>query len=262
MYADVVIETESGSESILVPSEAVIRTGVRNVIITSLGKGRFLPKEVQIGLEGEDLIQVLEGIEQGDTVVTSGQFLIDSESNLRQAVKKMLEGRGQKEEDGAQGADSQVQSEERAVSGADARLSADQKRIVSDLIEHYLKVHEALVSESGSAVAEKTHEMHAVLDRLKDSDREGKLKEITDAMEDPMEGLHSGDLPTARTSFKTLSRIMTGLIKGAAREEAIASGIKLYFCPMENEPWIQRGSELRNPYLGKDMWICGTEEKF
>jgi len=261
MYTDVVIEADSGGESVIVPTESVIRTGTRNVIITSLGKGRFLPKEVVTGLEGEGIIQVLEGLEEGAIVVTSGQFLIDSESNLREAVNKMLESRMQQEEDGAHDADSQVRSEEMAVSGSDARLSEEQKSIVSDLIEHYLKVHEALVSESGSAVAEKTHEMHSVLDRLRDSDREGQMKEITAAMDDSMEGLHSGDLQTARTSFKTLSRIMTGLVRGSAREEAIASGIKIYFCPMENEPWIQKGGELRNPYLGKDMWICGNEEK-
>lgn len=261
MYADVVIKAESPGKSIVVPSEAVIRTGERNVIITSLGRGKFLPKPVKTGLEGEGLIQVLEGLEESDTVVTSGQFLIDSESNLREAVNKMLEGRMQKADDG-QGIDKQIQPGEGGMAEAHAPLSEDQKRILSDLIEHYLKVHEALVSESGSAVAEKTHEMLSALNRLKDADKDGRMKDITGKMEDSMEGLHSGELQTARSSFKTLSRIMTDLIKGPAREEAAASGIKLYFCPMENEPWIQRGGELKNPYLGKDMWICGTEETF
>ena len=81
-------------------------------------------------------------------------------------------------------------------------------------------------------------------------------------MDFSMEGLHSGDLDTARVSFKTLSRTMSELIKGGIRDEAAAEDIKIYVCPMENEPWIQKGGELKNPYLGESMWICGVEEKF
>ncbi len=91
MYADVVIKARTAAPAHLVPSEAVIRTGTRNVVITSPEKGRFLPREVTTGLEGEGLIQILKGLEEGETIVTSGQFLIDSESNLREAVNKMLE---------------------------------------------------------------------------------------------------------------------------------------------------------------------------
>lgn len=262
MYTNIAINAESAGESIIVPSEAVIRTGARNVIITSLGEGKFLPKEVSTGIEGKGIIQVLEGIEEGDIVVTSGQFLIDSESNLREAVSKMLESRTQKADDGKQDKESQVLSGEKAGSEEHIDLSGAQKQIVSDLIKHYLRVHEALVTESGTAVAEKTHEMYSVVEIFISSDADGRIKEITDQIEDSMEGLHSGDLQAARTSFKRLSRAMTALIKGSARDEAIALGIDIYFCPMENEPWIQKGSELKNPYLGKDMWICGTKEEY
>ncbi len=94
MYADVVIKTKISDEAILLPSESVIRTGLRNVVITSLGKGKFLPKEIVIGKESEGFVQVLSGLDEGETVVTSGQFLIDSESNLREAINKMLEAKG------------------------------------------------------------------------------------------------------------------------------------------------------------------------
>ena len=91
MYADVAIKTEVSGDAILVPSEAVIRTGTRNIVITSLGNGKFLPKEVTLGPESEEFVQIMSGIKEGETVVTSGQFLIDSESNLREAINKMLE---------------------------------------------------------------------------------------------------------------------------------------------------------------------------
>jgi RND family efflux transporter MFP subunit len=91
MYADVVIKTKAIDDAVLVPSEAVIRTGSRNVVITALGRGKFLPKEVTIGPEGEGFVQIVSGLNEEETVVTSGQFLIDSESNLREAINKMLE---------------------------------------------------------------------------------------------------------------------------------------------------------------------------
>jgi hypothetical protein len=257
MYVDVEINAKPSGSELLVPLEAVIRTGTRNVIITALGKGKFLPKDVTIGLEGEGLVQILEGLTEEETVVTSGQFLIDSESNLREAVNKMLEASAK----GGPGIEADKQEEELAASPS-IPISDDQKNIVSSLLEHYLIVHSALVSESAMAVAEKTHEMHAVLEKFKASDTEGSLKAISDSLDSSMEGLHSGDLQTARESFKKLSRTMTELIKGAISDEAVAEGIKIYVCPMENEPWIQKGTELRNPYLGKDMWVCGVEEPY
>jgi RND family efflux transporter MFP subunit len=91
MYADVIIKTTIADNVLLSPSEAVLRTGYRNVVITYLGNGKFLPKEVEIGPEGEGVVQILSGLSEGETIVTSGQFLIDSESNLREAINKMLE---------------------------------------------------------------------------------------------------------------------------------------------------------------------------
>jgi RND family efflux transporter MFP subunit len=262
MYVDVVINAKPTHSELLVPSEAVIRTGSRNVVITALGKGKFLPKEVTIGLEGDGLVQILDGITEEDTVVTSGQFLIDSESNLREAINKMLEASAGAPSDEAPTTEAGKQGHEHGQSSTSIALRDDQKNIVSDLLEHYLIVHSALAAESPMDVAAKTHEMHSVLEELKSSDTEGNLKEITDSMDSSMEGLHSGDLETARASFKTLSRTMTEMIKGGVREEAAAQGMKIYVCPMENEPWIQKGTELRNPYLGQDMWICGVEEPY
>jgi hypothetical protein len=261
MYVDVAISTNPTRSELLVPSEAVIRTGSRNVVVTALGNGKFLPREVTIGLEAEGLVQILDGLTEEETVVTSGQFLIDSESNLREAVNKMLEVSAGAPPGEDPGTETDKQEEEQAPPPS-LVLRDDQKKIVSDLLEHYLMVHSALVSESAMDVAAKTHEMHSVLEELKVSDTEGSLKAITDSMDSSMEGLHSGDLETAREYFKLFRRTMAELVKGAVREEALSADVKIYVCPMENEPWIQQGAELRNPYLGQDMWICGVEEKY
>jgi Cu(I)/Ag(I) efflux system membrane fusion protein/cobalt-zinc-cadmium efflux system membrane fusion protein len=91
MFANVRIETETRVNTLVVPDEAVLRSGRRNLAILALGGGRFEPREVTLGLDsGDGWLEVREGLGEGENIVTSGQFLIDSESRLREAVQKML----------------------------------------------------------------------------------------------------------------------------------------------------------------------------
>jgi Cu(I)/Ag(I) efflux system membrane fusion protein len=90
MYATVVFKPMVVKNALTVPSEAVIRTGRRDLVVVDLGGGRFAPREVTLGPSGNGIVQVLDGLKEGDEIVTSSQFLIDSESNLREAIQKMI----------------------------------------------------------------------------------------------------------------------------------------------------------------------------
>jgi Cu(I)/Ag(I) efflux system membrane fusion protein/cobalt-zinc-cadmium efflux system membrane fusion protein len=90
MFATVRVHTHPAGESLLVPSEAVIHGGERNLAFVSLGDGRFEPRDLRLGVRGDEDYEVLEGLQEGEQVVTSGQFLLDSESRLKEAVLKML----------------------------------------------------------------------------------------------------------------------------------------------------------------------------
>src|SRR5690606_27126623 len=93
MFAEVRLQRTLGDEAILVPREAVITTGERAVAFVSLGEGRFEPRDVELGVEtGGAAVQVLSGLAPGEMVVTSGQFLLDSESKMRSALAKMVRG--------------------------------------------------------------------------------------------------------------------------------------------------------------------------
>lgn len=81
MFVQVDIQTASSSSSISVPKEAVIRTGKQDRVVLVTGKGRFKSVVVAIGRVGDQHIEILDGLELGDEVVTSAQFLIDSESS-------------------------------------------------------------------------------------------------------------------------------------------------------------------------------------
>jgi len=95
MYANVKIESEITKAGIAVPTEAIIRSGERNIVVVDLGEGRFEPRDIELGAEADGYYQVLSELQAGERVVTSSQFLIDSESKLKEAINKMLAKRKQ-----------------------------------------------------------------------------------------------------------------------------------------------------------------------
>ena len=98
MFANVEIEVEEMKNVLTIPTEAIINSGTRKVVFISRGYGRYESREIQTGLsdDSEFYTQVISGLEDGEIVVVSGQFLLDSESQLQEAVQKMLDARLQK----------------------------------------------------------------------------------------------------------------------------------------------------------------------
>jgi RND family efflux transporter MFP subunit len=90
MYATVEFEPLVAENAVVVPSQAVIRTGERDIVVLALGNGRFAPREVRLGVQSDGVVEVLDGLDGSERVVTSAQFLIDSESNLRAAIDKLM----------------------------------------------------------------------------------------------------------------------------------------------------------------------------
>ena len=89
MYASVELALPTSELHLLVPSEAIIRTGTRAVVILAERDGTFRPAEVTLGAEEQGKTEILAGLDQGERVVLSGQFLIDSEASLRATVARM-----------------------------------------------------------------------------------------------------------------------------------------------------------------------------
>lgn len=91
MFAEVVIHSDKVVDTIVIPSEAVIRSGRDDRVFVVRAPGKFEPTTVKLGFQSGGQVSVLEGLEDGDEVVVSGQFLVDSESSLREAARKMME---------------------------------------------------------------------------------------------------------------------------------------------------------------------------
>jgi len=91
MFADVTIHAQRTVDAIVIPAEAVVRSGEREQVFVVRAPGKFEPRAVRLGVSAQGMVQVLDGVSPGERVVTSSQFLIDSESKLREATAKMLE---------------------------------------------------------------------------------------------------------------------------------------------------------------------------
>ena len=90
MYATVEFRLPGAKDALVVPAQSVLRSGGdRSVVIVDAGNGVFVPREVNLGIESDGRIQIADGLAEGERVVTSSQFLLDSESNLQAAVDRL-----------------------------------------------------------------------------------------------------------------------------------------------------------------------------
>lgn len=91
MFADVTIFASPRESVVVVPSEAIVRSGLQEQVFIVREPGKFEPRTVEIGLSGEGVTEIRNGVSSGEEVVVSAQFLIDSESKLRESAAKMME---------------------------------------------------------------------------------------------------------------------------------------------------------------------------
>ena len=91
MFAEVTIHSDVSKNAIVIPAQAVIRSGDRSQVFVVKGAGKFEPRIVTLGIESSGKVAVLSGLGAGEEVVTSAQFMVDSESKLREATEKMME---------------------------------------------------------------------------------------------------------------------------------------------------------------------------
>jgi len=91
MFANVVLRTDTQPKAIVVPSSAIVRSGNHDQVFVVREPGKFEPREVLLGLSADGYTQILSGLDDGEKVVISSTFLIDSESKLKEATAKMME---------------------------------------------------------------------------------------------------------------------------------------------------------------------------
>jgi membrane fusion protein, copper/silver efflux system len=95
MYVDADIDTGAPEPVLAVPESSVLDSGTRQAVLIDKGEGRFEPRDVKLGHRGGGYIEIRDGLNDGEQVVTSANFLIDAESNLKAALKGFSEAGGQ-----------------------------------------------------------------------------------------------------------------------------------------------------------------------
>jgi RND family efflux transporter MFP subunit len=91
-YVNVQLKTQPIEDALVIPRNAVLYSGDKRTVFVAQGNGKFEPRQIKVGVEGDQgVVQVIQGLFKGEEVVTSAQFMLDSESQLREAIQKMLE---------------------------------------------------------------------------------------------------------------------------------------------------------------------------
>jgi hypothetical protein len=243
-YVDVNLNAHIADDAVLVPATAVLRSGEHNTVFIALDGGRFEPRGITLGARtADDRYQVLTGLHPGDRVVVSGQFMLDSESQLREGIQKMLKAGDNSDVAAVPAAPPPVtpahdQLSALALTAADAAHALGQ-----DDLSAYQKLLPALQTQ-----------LHAYLDHLPAGQTSPLATSILLA--------DHGDLKTARAGFERFSTALADIVRA---NPAIRAQLHVFECPMSpvlgTGRWLQRDNTLLNPFYGSAMPGCGEELK-
>jgi len=265
MYADVTLTPRVAASVVAVPKEAVIHSGRRNLAFVRLDESRFEPRELTLGPEGDDGVQVLAGLAEGERVVTSAQFLLDSESQLREAIAKLLEVRAQSAARRSSVDHPPLAGEAQGEIGSHERNAAATRPhpgpppagegALPDVLRTYLAIQSALAADQAPGADEVQRFRHS-LRILAAQSGSGLSEADLDRLTTDLDHLASPDLQVARGGFGPVSEAVLTLARGPGKEAATALGLSAYHCPMSHANWLQRG-DVANPHLGASMLRCG-----
>jgi len=244
MYAIVSAEVTLAERAVLVPREAVIDTGTRAIAFLAKDAGRFEARVVRLGVEVQDgEVQVLAGLAPGDRVVTSGQFLLDVESRLREAIQKMLDERL---------ASAASRAKEGPAAAHEAAGPAVQRR-VDAVVAAYLAVAQALAADQGDKVPALAKTLREAAEPP--ADAPGHAPHLLGTVRDAAD--LGSELEEQRTRFRTLSETLVALVDAFPPSAGVAPRLYVVHCPMVPADWIQAGDQVKNPYYGESMLGCG-----
>jgi RND family efflux transporter MFP subunit len=267
MYATVEIEVDISPDAIQVPREAVIDTGQRQLVFVSLGGGRFDPREVRTGAETtEGVIEILEGLVPGEAVVTSGQFLLDTESHTREAIQKMTAERLLKPSGAAvpESGGAAPATEAAGMAGmagmAGGGAAGDVSAAVDAVIKPYLEMAADLASDR-LINASRIEALTKAAEALAAMESQGMLEPIATGLVENARALTGPGIEDQRKQFKSLSAYAVKLVDHVAPTTAVGPRLYVVHCPMFPGDWLQTSQPVRNPFYGKTMLECGTVQR-
>ena len=259
MFANIELQNTLAQRRTLAPREAIIDTGERQVAFVSLGDGKFEPRQVQMGVETRDgMVEILNGLSPGEQVVVSGQFLIDSEANIRESLAKMIRGNM---------ATGQKPAVNVSPGGALASLPDAAASRLNDMLDTYLAIGDRLAGDSTDGLAVDVKHFMENLEALTstaipdDPHFWHKHDEIVKLRSSAQKLGKTTTLEEARLGFADLSVAMSALLHATGVPVSYPTQVQELHCPMflqgqGGSIWLQPAGDVRNPFLGSRMISC------
>jgi multidrug efflux pump subunit AcrA (membrane-fusion protein) len=262
MYANVELRSTLAGERTLAPRSAILDTGERQIAFVSLGEGRFEPRDVHVGVEtvsGD--VEILDGLRPGEMVVTSGQFLLDSETTIREGLAKMIKGTTAAEQDAVV-----------AVAGA-SELAALPPPVASTLnviMSAYFAVSDKLADDTTDGITAEARVIASGVDRLLEAEIPEnphfwhEHDEVATVRGKALELIDVPDIDEARLKFADLSVALAKLVRATGVPPSHGTDVHQLHCPMFLEGqggsvWLQPKGKARNPFMGSIMLECFDE---
>jgi RND family efflux transporter MFP subunit len=254
MYATADIDVPAAAPSLLVPRDAVIDSGLRQLVYLDDGDGHFSPRQVTVGRTGRrdaapgddgDFVQILSGLEPADVVVTSGQFLLDSESRLQEANRKFSP---------AAAAPRTVRADE-SPAPAPAPSPARAADPVTAVVRAYLPLAAFFGAPQKDTTPADPAGLLAAANALAAS-ADPALQAAGKDLLAAAKALEHQPVAEQRARFKPLSKTVVDL----AKSRPLAPGFgKVYAfqCTMDGAQWLQQTPTPANPYFPVEMKTCG-----
>jgi RND family efflux transporter MFP subunit len=261
MYANVEVRIDDG-EGLTIPVQAALPTGERMLVFLDRGQGKLLPRYVQVGraftiFDGqgqENYYQVLNGLQEGDRIVTSANFLIDAESQVQGALKDWAGEEPTREEPASTPAMTEKSPKQSSNSNFDS--------LVKPVLDSYERLHELLVENKFSLVPAETITLRKDVHSLLGIDPPSKpelYRDLVQALNRSSDQLAPNNIDQARIEFGQFSAALIALLKDFMPQ--LDDPLYTIKCPMWTKSpavWVQDSMQVKNPFLGPDMPACGT----
>jgi Cu(I)/Ag(I) efflux system membrane fusion protein len=258
LYADGLVHVQT-PEVLAIPRTAVLMPGPQALVYLDNGAGSFRQRKVRLGRAGDEDWEVLDGLAEGDRVVTTGNLLIDAQAQLKSGI------------DSGAGEHRHSHASEHSSTAALPPLTANQREAAKQFLAVAAAMSAALAADNLGDFNSTAPKAHLALNALVAAiSKDSPWRPLVDSAISAGHIESAGDLKAARKAFHPFSVAAVALAKRLRAQEAEFSSIKIYRCPMTKDSfpgappaaeWVQTAAPLRNPYFGAEMLECGTEVK-
>ncbi len=268
LYAEGVVQVEI-PEVLALPRSAVLSPGAQPVVYLDRGGGSFEQRKVRLGRNGDDLWEVLDGVDEGERVVTTGNLLIDAQATLNQSVNQGPAAPAGHDHSTPAGTP-KPDVEAKPVPLTSKPLSQPQRQAAQEFLAVADVLAAALARDNVADFNKETAKLHMLVPNLAKAFDDTATRPLLAKIEATGDLAPAADLTAARQAFLPFSGAVVDFAKQLRAAQTDFASLKIFQCPMADRAfpgapktafWIQLQPPIRNPYFGADMLDCGTEVK-